>query len=229
MYYYIPHAVIVLAGAGIVYALYRKVPVILQLPKKPETIIPREKLVQRAWIFVKELFLAVKNKQWGPAVLAWLEKKLRQLRIFFMRLDSWIQAMIERSRDKSQTWLVRSKAWREQKRQQKLDKLKVMEKLDKVEFLEMLDKKEPAEEGTIEKEKTETRPEEKRNGLQEEKELINRIAKNPKDKEAYLGLGKLYLKQGNLEDAEASLIQVLKLDPENRRAKRLLDKIADSQ
>ncbi len=230
MYYYIPQAIIVLAGLGLGYVFYKKIPVILQLPKEPETILPKERLHKKVATVTKDIFLAARHKLWGPALLSWLEKRLRELRIGFMKLDNMIISIINRSHDKSQTWKVRTKAWGEQRRVQKMEKLKVMEKLDKVEFLEMLgeSQSESQEEDSKTAKAGEDQDEEKSEKmtqLQEEKELINRIAKNPKDKEAYLSLGRFYLERDDLEDAEASFVQVLKLEEDNQEARKLLEEV----
>ncbi len=233
MYYYIPQVIIVLAGFGLGYVFFKKIPVILELPKEPETILPKERLHKKAVTAARDIFLAARHRLWGPILLSWFEKRLRQLRIGFMKIDNLIISIINRSHDKSQTWKVRTKAWGEQRRLQKMEKLKVLEKLDKVEFLEMLGESQNeasagGKEGVVETvEEGEGEVNGKMAQLQEEKELINKIAKNPKDKEAYLSLGEFYLERSNLEDAEASFTQVLKLDPENEKARKLLEEAED--
>jgi tetratricopeptide (TPR) repeat protein len=52
-----------------------------------------------------------------------------------------------------------------------------------------------------------------------EEELIDRIAKNPKDAQAYEELGDFYMEGGNLSDAKACYRQVIKLSPLNREVK----------
>lgn len=231
MYYYIPHAVIVVSSLGILYILNKKLEVILTLPKKPEQIIPAQTILKNWLLKLKDLALSFRYRSWGPVVLSWIEKRLRGLRILFLKTDNFIGTVIDKSKDRGQAWKVRSKAWSEQKRTEKLDKLKVLEKLDRVEFLEMIE--EGNEEGESEKngqvkiktEKSEQEKEEKKNLLAQEKEYINRIAKNPKDKTAYLQLGKLYLAQENFKDAESSFTEVLKIDPDNEEAKEELEKL----
>ncbi len=49
--------------------------------------------------------------------------------------------------------------------------------------------------------------------------LIERIAVNPKDIEAYERLGEYYMEIGNANDAKECYKQVLKLDPKNRNVK----------
>ncbi|PJE59612.1 MAG: hypothetical protein COU85_02820 [Candidatus Portnoybacteria bacterium CG10_big_fil_rev_8_21_14_0_10_44_7] len=232
MYYFIPHSVIFLAGVGLLYILSKKVEVILQLPAKPENIIPQERLWKKAYLQLKDWFLALKHRSFGPAVLGWLEKRLRQLRIVFLKSDNFLQWIMEKAKEKSQTWSVRSRAWKEQKRTEKLEKLKVMEKLNKVEFLEMIQENghdQQAKERPVLATTTRRAAGKRQEILQQEKEHINRIAKNPKDSKAYLALGKLYLQQKNITDAQASFTQVLKIEPDNQEAKTLLGQLEEKR
>jgi len=52
-----------------------------------------------------------------------------------------------------------------------------------------------------------------------EEELIDRIARNPKDAPAYEELGDFYMESENLSDAKACYRQVIKLSPLNREVK----------
>ena len=52
-----------------------------------------------------------------------------------------------------------------------------------------------------------------------EEELIDRIARNPKDAPAYEELGDVYMEGENLSDAKACYRQVIKLSPLNREVK----------
>lgn len=61
--------------------------------------------------------------------------------------------------------------------------------------------------------------------LLSEEELIDRIAKNPKDAASYEELGDHYLAGENLEDAKACYRQVIKLSPLNREVKDKVRKL----
>lgn len=60
-----------------------------------------------------------------------------------------------------------------------------------------------------------------------EKEFIEMIRKNPKNSDAYRGLGDLYLEEGNSRDARLSFAEVLKLSPEDEYAKEKLAEIGE--
>lgn len=58
-----------------------------------------------------------------------------------------------------------------------------------------------------------------------EEELIDRIARNPKDAPAYEELGDFYMEGGNLSDAKACYRQVIKLSPLNREVKEKIRRL----
>lgn len=88
-----------------------------------------------------------------------------------------------------------------------------------------------------------TKPEEKKTPLiiespapviknQLEDILVERIASNPRDLEAYERLGEYYMEQGNLQDAKECYRQVLRLSPVHRLAKikiRRLEKLLEQK
>jgi tetratricopeptide (TPR) repeat protein len=62
--------------------------------------------------------------------------------------------------------------------------------------------------------------------------LVERIAANPRDLEAYERLGEYYMEQGNLQDAKECYRQVLRLSPVHRLAKikiRRLEKMLEKK
>jgi tetratricopeptide (TPR) repeat protein len=62
--------------------------------------------------------------------------------------------------------------------------------------------------------------------------LVERIASNPRDLEAYERLGEYYMEQGNLQDAKECYRQVLRLSPVHRLAKikiRRLEKLLEQK
>lgn len=64
-----------------------------------------------------------------------------------------------------------------------------------------------------------------RDFVEQEKEFIYRIAKNPADIESYIALGNLYLGVKNYDDARQSFEHALKIDPFNRKARVGIRKI----
>lgn len=209
-------AALSLFGIGII--VLRKIPVLLKLPTTPPD-------GQKPTFFLKVLFqkigLRIKGLRYSsyqPALSSWFEKTLRKLRLSILKIDNIFVGLIDRSREKSQIWTVRSRAWMEQHRLKKIQKLQVLEKLDQAEIMETIQKakKEIKEEEKNQKPVQSPEPlaQEDRKVL-EEKYCIDLIAKDPRSIDAYRRLGFLYLEQGNKEDAKNCFKQVLKLNPDD--------------
>lgn len=195
--------------------------------------ISEENLV-RPQIFKETLrtkIKAIKYSALRPLLFSWLEKTLRKLRVFVLKIDNIFLEMIGEARENSQTWTIRSKAWLEHRRIKKKQKLQVLEELDKAEIFEGLNKAKQQidkEEDKAFKQKIETitkeiEPLEMLN--EKEKELIDGIAKNPKDIEAYKELGFLYLKKKNFPDARSCFRQVLKFNQDETEIRKKLEEI----
>lgn len=203
-----PWVALAIGLAGVIIIIFRKMPVLLKLPPKPENA-DAPSIFARIKLRVKSL----KYSGYQPILSTWVEKILRRLRLIILKIDNFFLVSIHKAREKSQVWTIRSRAWMEQHRLRKIEKLKILEKLDKAEVLE-----------TIQKAKEEVKEQEKNQGStepslslsaeeSEEKQLIDLIAKNPRDIDSYRRLGFLYCKQGNKEDAKNCFRQVLKLEP----------------
>lgn len=209
----------VLAGlslAGLVAIILRKIPVLLKLPEVPQDGQPQQFLVNDLF---QKIILRLRGLRYSsvqPAIVNSIEKTLRKLRLLLLKIDNLFVNLIGRSREKSQIWTVRSRAWMEQHRLKKIQKLQVLEKLDQAEIIETIQKakEEVREQENGKKEEKQIRP--KENGfVLEEKRFIDLIARDPRDLEAYKQLGLLYLKQGDKEDAKNCFKQVLKLNPDD--------------
>lgn len=199
---------------------------------------------------IKNRLNGLKYSNFLPLVLSELEKSLRRLRLFVLRIDNLFVAMIKRARERSDVWTIRSRAWMEHRRLKKKEKTQLLEKLDKVEVSENLEKihKEVAKDedlafkekvaivNSVEEEKViepvaselvEPQPEEEEilTVSEEEKKYIDAIAQNPKDVDSYRALCDIYVAQQSYSDARACFRQVLKLDPSDETTKAKLESI----
>ncbi|MBI4708704.1 MAG: tetratricopeptide repeat protein [Candidatus Portnoybacteria bacterium] len=210
---YTPWVVLAICFVGMVVIVLRKMQLLLKLPEKPQEANISSPLLEKFKIKIR----GVKYSSFQPAVSGWLEKLLRKLRLSILKIDNFFVFLIERLREKSQVWTVRSRAWMEQHRLKKIQKLQVLEKLDQAQILESIQK--AKEEVKVEENngKNKALPESKNNGFEapEEKACIDLIARDPRNIKAYRKLGFLYLNQGNKEDAIGCFKQVLKLNPED--------------
>ncbi|OIO47618.1 MAG: hypothetical protein AUJ32_02450 [Parcubacteria group bacterium CG1_02_40_82] len=216
--YIAPWVVAGLSLVGVAVIIFRKIPLLLKLPAKPqegqEQVYLLKALFQRIILRLRGL----RYSHYQPALAAWFEKTLRKLRLSLLKIDNLFLKLIGSSREKTQIWTVRSRAWMEQHRLKKIQKLKVLEKLDQAEIFETIQKaKEEVKNGKGEKkpavEKVILSEEELRQN--EERNCIDMIARDPRSVEAYKRLGFFYCEQGNKEDAKNCFRQVLKLNPDD--------------
>ncbi|MDD5590168.1 MAG: tetratricopeptide repeat protein [Candidatus Portnoybacteria bacterium] len=208
----IPLVIIVIGAAGVAVIIVKKVPILLKLPAcapEQECFSLSEK--------IKIRLRSLKYANFQTSFILWIEKTLRKFRVALLKIDNVFADMISGAREKSQIWTIRSRAWMEQHQLRKIKKLQVLEKLDKAQVVE-----------TIQKAKDELRQrkqnivkKEIRGGFDaaaafnrfEERKLIDLIARNPRDAEAYRKLGFLYCGEENKEDARNCFKQVIKINP----------------
>lgn len=211
----IPWTIAVLSLLGIVIIVLRKIPLLLKLPPKPQEGQTQPFLGK---ILLQKIVLRIRGLKYSSYLALfskWLEKTLRKIRVLILKIDNIFVSLIGKSREKSQIWTVRSRAWMEQHRLKKIQKLQVLEKLDQAEIIETIQKakEEVREEEANGKKVEETAP--KKEELSEEKNCIDMIAKDPRNVDAYKRLGFLYCEQGNKDDAKNCFKQVLKLNPDD--------------
>jgi len=169
-------------------------------------------------------------------------------------MDNFFVKWIKSSREKSEVWTVRSRAFLEHRRIKRREKAQLLEKLDKAEVSETLEKitqevakdedkaltekiesvienkeepvvvEAPAETVAVESNQAEEATTEEA-PTEEEKKYIDLISKNPKDVDAYRALGFIYLKQKNYSNARACFRRVLKKRPEDEAVKNRLEEI----
>jgi len=199
---------------------------------------------------IKARIRGIKYSNFLPMALTQLEKNLRRLRLFVLRIDNLFVALIKKSRDHSDVWTIRSRAWMEHRRLKKKEKIQLLEQLDKVEVsqtIQNIAKEVAKDEDEAFKEKVaivnsvedenvveplivqpiEEQPEEEEilTVSEEEKKYIDAIAQNPKDVESYRALCDMYFNRQSYSDARACFRQVLKLDPSDEATKAKLESI----
>ncbi|MCX6766038.1 MAG: tetratricopeptide repeat protein [Candidatus Moranbacteria bacterium] len=205
LYYTIPPVVIIIGLAVLIWFLFRKAS---QIPPREITQQTGARLeglrrVGKAKAKISELSLRT-----GERMTQW--SKLLSLK-FYNLTHRWFQSIRKRrqqSAEKSKTFFEE----REETTKIVSEESKIISPSEKAKEREI--KSYPM----ISKEivRPETRSGE-RNML--ETALIERIAANPQDIEAYERLGDYYLESGNNEDALECFRQVLKLSPVHRKAK----------
>lgn len=239
----------ILCGGGILGVLFlaaRKMPTLAKLSEIPQPT-SGSKFFENFIMRLK----GVKYSTYRPLILNWLEKNLRKLHLLILKMDNFFVKWIKSSRERSEVWTIRSRAFLEHRRIKGREKAQLLEKLDRVEVSETLKKitQEVAKdedralaekiESVIENKEIPTvteSPAEETNQAQaeealeaepteDEKKYIDLLSKNPKDIEAYRALGFIYLEQKNYSNARACFRRVLKKWPEDEEVKNKLEEI----
>lgn len=188
MFILAPLILILTSVVGISVIVYRKMPYLKKLT--PEVEIGSNILMDLFPEFSGG-FKSLKLKEYKDIWLTELEKFLRKLRIFSLKMDrisdSWIKKIKSGNGSRITTPIV----------------------VEKTEIVEStVGKTQIAPKTTMEDMK------------REEQRLIIEIAKNPKDAKLYEILGDLYVKMNNLSDAKESFEAAIELNPHEKLQKK---------
>jgi len=242
LYQIVPPILIVLSLAGIIIFFMKKAPEIARLSDEED--LEREKIEMLAGAgFFGRIIIRIKTIRVDDVkhfLLAISDKLTRRARILFLKLESKSKDLNDSIRDKRKNRFKRNpesvenleeddiinrvKNYQPEKAEKKrgyLSELKKSVSRDRAE-------KNPLAGGENEEEKI-IRPTvsdkvvkpQARVEMKDRLEdlLIERIAANPKDTEAYERLGEYYMEIDSVNDAKECFKQVLKLDPKNRNVK----------
>ena len=201
MFFLIPLMLILGSAAGISVIVLRKVPYLKKLT--PETGIEGNVWDDFFPEFSRTL-KSVKLKEYKAAWLVELEKLLRKLRVFSLKMDRISESWIKKVRNGHGRHFA---------------------------ALPVVEKTEIAEETAVKAQiPVKTTMEDMK---KKEKPLINEIAKNPKDSKLYEVLGDLYIKMNNLSDAKESFEAAIELNPDNgelqKKRSQTVEKMVISQ
>lgn len=236
LYQIIPPILIILSLAGIIIFFVKKAPQIANLSDEEDLERERMEMLAGAGFF-KRIIIRIKTIRWDDVkhfLLAISDKLTRRLRILFLKLESKSKDLNDSIRDKRKNRFKRNpedvenfeeddiinrvKNYQPEKKKGYLSELKKSVSRDRAEV-----KKSEAEEEKIirptvsDKVVTPKARMEMKDRLEDL--LIERIAANPKDTEAYERLGEYYMEIDSVNDAKECFKQVLKLDPKNRNVK----------
>jgi tetratricopeptide (TPR) repeat protein len=216
----------------------KKAPQIARL--SDEEALDRELAVKLAEAgFFRRIIIHIKSISWHDIkhlVLVISEKVTRQARLLFVKLESKsrdLNTSIRKTKNKHKTGYdnMREEGMENMENDDIINKINNYQPADKKEYFAEL-KKTVAQDQLVNKKEVETkiiRPTvsdrvvtpkarvEMKDRLEDL--LIERIAANPKDTEAYERLGEYYMEIDSLQDAKECFKQVLKLDPKNANVK----------
>lgn len=213
--YIIPPIVIVLSLAALIFFIFRRSSAL----SKELILEERRKLTVKPGASKRKLFKLTQ------LILKVTEKGMQYFKLFSLKFYN-----------KADVWFHSVKKKRE-KRLKIAEEIKkdIIEVPDQNEIIVKEEKKLKIDNITIKEKETEIRPmisnevvrPEPKAGVKNEFEraLIERIAFNPRDIEAYERLGDYYIEIGNFNDSLSCFDQVLKLSPVNRKAKIKLKRL----
>jgi len=190
---FIFNAIIIIGFIVIIVMAVRKIPVLTEIQKKEFS-----NLKEPIYIRVKEF----DHQKYLADLMIFLEKVLRQMKIFSLKIENILSKWIEVLRNKSRN--IRGKIRRIKIKE--VEKNKLLEEKTGESPIAML--KEPTE---------------------EEKKWIEIIAKSPKNVTAYKELGMLYYRQYNLKDAKECFKMAIKLGSKDKKIREILKEIREKK
>lgn len=248
LYSIIPPILIVISLVGIIVFLVKKSDKISQL--SIEEIIREEeeqKIMMENAGFFQKISLKIKGAKWEDfkhVVLALLEKITSKSRVVFLKLESkcsgWNINIREKRKARTKKKMLAESSGKRGNLIQKLKEYRPERKMAQPEVKEesgIETKKAIFEKSALNKIEEEekiikpiisdklVKPQKAEMRDRLEELLIERIAANPKDLEAYERLGQYYMEIKSYADAKECFKQVIKLDPGNHNAKYRLKRL----
>ena len=216
--YIIPPIIIILSLAALIFFIFRK------SAKIPEELILKERRIETGSVRTEKQKLF----RFTQMILKITEKIMQRFKLFSLKFynktDNWFHSIREKRERRSNN--IEGVEKIENKSEAGKETIIQTKREARIDIDNTANQKYISEAGEIEVEiepmisKEAVNPDSKNQIRNEfEKALIERIALNPKDIEAYERLGDYYIEVGNLNDSLACFEEVLKLSPVNRRAK----------
>lgn len=229
LYSIIPPILIVLSLIGIIIFLMKKAPKLALLEKESAEDENSEKTKKSFFGKLRRRNQENEKKDFKHNFLLFLEKITRKLKLLFLKLENLFTAWSEIIRQKRRIRENEGKYSNIESREE----VKNIKKEGRME--KFFQRKQGSDELMIGKENSlaENRKEEEEiedERMVEKKDifekiLIERIATNPKDVEAYERLGEYYFDIENWNYAKECFKQVIKLNPNNRNVKMKMRKL----
>jgi hypothetical protein len=248
LYSFIPPAIVVISLIGIIIFLTKKAPQVALLENRNRDENNPETAVIRKGIF-KKIFRSgdSKGQSFKHGFLVFLEKFTRKLRVFFLKLENLFTHWSENIKRKRKIHAeseenkvpneereameasgysddINQEPTLEKRNYGSRNDIYVRNSLDASRRYALMDPEEKPVRPIISEKVVvpRTKPEIK-NRL--ERILIERIASNPKDTEAYERLGEYYFEIENYNHSKECFKQVIKLSPTNEMAKEKMKRL----
>jgi tetratricopeptide (TPR) repeat protein len=230
LYSIIPPILIVISLVGIIVFLVKKAPKVASLSEE-EKIVEKELGASKKsfWKKFSKKKEGEEGKDFNHKMLLSLEKIMKRFKVFFLKLENmfttWGESIRNKRKKREEENTIQLAETTPEKNTLPAEKEKYREfftreskgiEIPKEE--KDIKNKEEQTENHKELEKKEIKNKIERKDILE-KILVERIAANPKDMEAYERLGEYYLEIENWNYAKECFKQVLKLNPKNENVK----------
>lgn len=195
MFDLLPQIIIIISIAGIIVIIARKIPQASTSKEKKNVDINSADNRIKIPNSLNKIWLKVKGFRYSDhfhKILSFMEKILRKLKVFFLKIENKITNWAERLRVHSQKVKTRR---------------------------EGMDVK--IESGEEDSQDLKLNSHIKTSGETEE-EYIAAITKNPRDLDAYRKLGNVYVNKNNINDAREVFRQILRINPSDKDAEMKL-------
>lgn len=224
LYSILPPIIVILSLVGIVIFLFKKAPKIVDLKENKEEL---EEQPQNFWgktISFLRCSFCPGLKKIVLSFLAWLGEKIKAI---FSKTKGRMQMARERKKSIDDSKVEQEKEGEEETAIEKLERYDAGARRRRVVRSvpsRSVDLEEKEVRPMISEKVVSPRSKAEMKDMLEDV-LIERIALNPKDVEAYERLGEYYIDIGNYEHAKECVKQVIKLNPGNRDAKYKLRRL----
>jgi len=201
MFDLLPQIIIIISIAGIIVIIARKIPQIPASKEKKKVDINSAESKIKAPNSLNKVWLKIKGFRYSEhshKILGFLEKILRKLKVFFLKLENKITNWAERLRIHSQKVKTRREG---------MDVKIESDGEENTQSLNLDSHIKTSGENTADK---------------TEEEYIAAITKNPRDLEAYRNLGNVYVRKNDIKDAREAFRQILRISPSDKDAEMKL-------
>lgn len=173
----------------------------------------------RLRLFFKNIVDRLRLREINYSALQFLEKMLRRIKVNLMKVENIASGLTKKLSKKMRNSAVGITKEKERNG----NDINIIDEKKEVES-KQIDKDIASAPKEVEMKTTES-GELTKEFIEQEKELIYRIAKNHADIESYLSLGELYMGIKNYDDAKQSFEHALKINHRDKKAKSNLKKI----
>ena len=119
---------------GILVIIFRKIPILVSLPKRPEVVLPKTPILKK----LQKKIAEIKESDLKVKFLSFIEKGIRKFRLFFLKTDNSLMLLVKKVQDRAEIWRTSSKNFLIRQQAKKLERIKTLEKIEREEVKELI-------------------------------------------------------------------------------------------